>query len=152
MLPWNFIIVKDVCAHFNLHQLWFQHTNTNCVEVVALIRWLCFYVVIRTSDWFLEKHVDLCSCLPSQLTTFCQNLSQEIKPSAFNMILKANNKVVMETADIHTPKKACKSNSQMKTMFITLISRVLFNLNSFHKASQPSLLCGNNEVVMWRWT
>jgi len=38
---------KDMSAHvsrFNLHQLGFKLINASCVEVVALIRRLCFYV------------------------------------------------------------------------------------------------------------
>jgi len=49
----------------------------------------------------------------------------------------------MEVADIPMTQETLR----VKITNESLISRVLFTLNSFHKASQPSLLCGNTEVV-----
>jgi hypothetical protein len=50
---------------------------------------------------------------------------------------------------INSFKTACISKLQMKSMLITFFNiRILFTLNSFHKAKQlTSLLCGNTEAV-----
>jgi hypothetical protein len=39
----DLIVVKNICPCFNLHQLQLQRINASCVEVVALIRRVCFY-------------------------------------------------------------------------------------------------------------
>jgi len=50
----------------------------------------------------------------------------------------------------YDPRKLAHRNHKWKQcLSLSSVSRVLFTCNSFHKASQPSLLCGNNEAVMW---
>jgi len=50
---------------------------------------------------------------------------------------------------INGSKRALMSKQQMKIVLITSsLSWILFTLNSFHKASQPSSLFGNTEVVI----
>jgi len=44
---------KDICACFNLHHLWFQCINTNCVEVVKLVR--CVLISYHKNEWLVLK-------------------------------------------------------------------------------------------------
>jgi hypothetical protein len=78
---------------FQLAPVMISTINASCVEVVSLIRCVCFCLVAKMSNKQKQQHVDICSDLYSQLIMSCQNLSLEVKHGAFNMILKANNKV-----------------------------------------------------------
>jgi len=77
------------------------------------------------------------------------NLSVEMKHGAFNMILKADDRACNGNSQhSHNPRKlTCQNHKWRQCSSLSSISRVLFTLNSFHKASQPNLLCGNIEVV-----
>jgi len=46
---------KDVCASFNLHQVQFEHINTNCVQVVALMIHVFLHLIEKMDDQFLEQ-------------------------------------------------------------------------------------------------
>jgi hypothetical protein len=59
------------------------------VEVVVLM----FLHITKMSDLFLEQCPDMCSNLSSQVTTFRQQLSLEMKQRAFSVIPEANDKV-----------------------------------------------------------
>jgi len=82
---------KDMSTHVsNSHQLRFQSINDNCVEVVALIRRVCFYVSFqKMGDLFLEKRIN---------TKFCARLSLEMK--ARDAVCNENSRHPHRTTDL----------------------------------------------------
>jgi hypothetical protein len=54
------------------------------VEIVALIRPVCFYVAKEMSNRFSDQRINV---------KFCVKLSSDMKHGAFNMIPKAKDKV-----------------------------------------------------------
>jgi hypothetical protein len=86
------------------------------------------------SDKFLEQ---INQHLSSQLTlNFCQKLSLEMKQCAFNMIMKANDKVCNGNSwhPCNSRKLSCWNHKWRKCSSLSSTSRVLFMLNSFHEA------------------
>jgi len=63
---------------------------------------------------------DVYSDHSSQLTTFCEKLSLEMKHGAFNMIPKSKGQSLqLKRLTSPQPKKACMMKLQVKTMLIT---------------------------------
>jgi len=63
-----------------------------------------------------------------------------MKHDAFNMILKANDKVCNGNSwHSHDPRKlTCQNHKWRQCSSLSSISRVLFTLDSFHKAKQST--------------
>jgi len=128
-------------ARFNLHQLQFQRTKASCVEVVALIRRVCFYTSSK-NEWSVFRTMNDIK--------FCKKLdklSLDMKPGAFSMIPKANDRVSNGNSwNLHGPRKfACRNHKWRQFSSLSSISRALFTLNSFHKARQSARL------IIWRY-
>jgi len=69
-----------------------------------------------------------------------------MKHDAFNMIPKANNKVCNGNSQhLHNARNIHQNHKWRHCSSLSLISRVLFNANSFHKAKQST------KPIMWKY-
>jgi hypothetical protein len=87
-------------------------------------------------------HLSTLMCVPNWQTTFCQKLSLEMECGAFSMIQKANDKVCNGNS-WHTRgsrKLTCQNHKWRLISSLPLISRLLFTLNSLHKAKHSTKL------------
>jgi hypothetical protein len=55
-------------VRFNLHQVRFQYVSASCVEVVALIKRVCFYV--SSPEGVMNKNSGAVMCVPILLVNW----------------------------------------------------------------------------------
>jgi hypothetical protein len=129
---------RHVWKYFNLHQIWFQHTNTRfCGSCDADTTCVFLRIVADMGYLILEQRINIkfCAKLGKNASDTCAILRQ--------VFLRG----------INSSKRARILKSQMKKMRIALFDikgrHCSLSIHSTRPNSQPSLLCGNTEAVKW---
>jgi hypothetical protein len=100
------------------------------------------------NDW----HIDVCSHISSQLTIFCKKTHQWKYNTVLSIwSLKQTTKFAMETANISTMQETYIkiTNEDIAHHFLWYQEYSSMQIHSTRPNNQPSLLCGNTEVVIW---